>query len=104
MKKIIATTLLGAVALIASSVTTVSAQETKAEKPVHPEVQTVLKQHDTNKDGKLDESELAAWQGEKKAKTILKKYDANQDGKLDESELAEWLSDKKHKEKTVPSK
>lgn len=54
----------------------------------------VLKKFDANQDGKLDDSEMAAWNEakakEKAAKEAkrLEKFDANKDGKLDESELA----------------
>jgi hypothetical protein len=69
MKKLITPALLGALALLASTVTAASAQEPAAEKPVTP---TVLKKYDLNKDGKLDETERAAWIADKKAQAAKK--------------------------------
>ena len=69
MKKLITPAALGALALLAYSVTTASAQETKAEKPVQPKV---LKKYDLNKDGKLDETENTAWLADKKAASAKK--------------------------------
>jgi hypothetical protein len=74
MKKLITPALLGALALLASTVTAASAQEPAAEKPVTP---AVLKKYDLNKDGKLDETERAAWVADKKAQAAKKKHKAD---------------------------
>lgn len=58
---------------------------------------SVLKKFDKNKDGALDEKELAKWEAEKAAKRekyakeraeLLEKFDANKDGKISEEERA----------------
>ncbi len=57
----------------------------------------VLDKFDTNKDGKLDETERAAME---KDADIIKKYDKNGDGKLDATEkagLAKDIQEKKAK-------
>jgi len=57
----------------------------------------VLDKFDTNKDGKLDETERAAIE---KDADIIKKYDKNGDGKLDATEkagLAKDIQEKKAK-------
>ena len=69
MKKLITPALLGALALLASTVTAASAQEPAAEKPVTP---AGLKKYDLNRDGKLDETERAAWIADKKAQAAKK--------------------------------
>ena len=54
----------------------------------------ILQKYDTNKDGKLDDSEKAAMradfkaQHEQKKAEMLAKFDTNKDGKLDDSEKA----------------
>ena len=49
-----------------------------------------LAKYDTNKDGKIDATELAAMPAkeQKRYTKMMEKYDANKDGKIDESELA----------------
>lgn len=57
----------------------------------------VLDKFDTNKDGKLDETERAAME---KDADMIKKYDKNGDGKLDATEkaaLAKDIQEKKAK-------
>ena len=58
---------------------------------------SVLKKFDKNKDGALDEKELAKWEAEKTARRekyakeraeLLAKFDANKDGKISEEERA----------------
>ena len=81
MKKLITPALLGILALLACSVSTVSAQETKTEKPVSA---AVLKKYDLNKDGKLDEAERTAHLSDKKAAAAKKtKHKADADMKPD---------------------
>ena len=52
----------------------------------------ILEKYDTNKDGKLDDSERAVLRADMKAKReakhaqMLAKYDTNKDGKLDQQE------------------
>lgn len=54
----------------------------------------ILQKYDTNKDGKLDDSEKAAMKADFEAKheqrkaEMLAKFDTNKDGKLDDSEKA----------------
>jgi hypothetical protein len=57
----------------------------------------ILKKYDKNKDGALDETELARWEADKAARREkerkareerLQKYDLNKDGKLSEDEKA----------------
>ena len=54
----------------------------------------ILQKYDTNKDGKLDDSEKAALKADFQAKReqrkaeMLAKFDTNKDGKLDQSERA----------------
>ena len=67
----------------------------KADESKKPEkTPDVPKKYDLNQDGKLDESEKAAWEADKAKKKAeweakrLEKFDKNKDGKLDESELA----------------
>lgn len=47
-----------------------------------------MEKFDTNKDGKLDETERAALRAQKQARhqEMVAKYDANKDGKLDDAE------------------
>ncbi|MEY4489653.1 MAG: hypothetical protein RIQ79_2161 [Verrucomicrobiota bacterium] len=47
-----------------------AAEDTSKAKPIPPEV---LKKYDVNHDGKLDETELAAWKADKKAAAHEKK-------------------------------
>jgi hypothetical protein len=50
---------------VSFAVSTASAEEAaKQAKPIPPQV---LKKYDVNHDGKLDETELAAWKADKKA-------------------------------------
>ncbi len=67
----------------------------KADENKKPEkTPDVPKKYDLNQDGKLDESEKAAWEADKAKKKAeweakrLEKFDKNKDGKLDESEVA----------------
>ncbi|MBV8760988.1 MAG: EF-hand domain-containing protein [Deltaproteobacteria bacterium] len=54
----------------------------------------ILQKYDTNKDGKLDDTEKAAMKADFKAKhaqreaEMLAKFDTNKDGKLDDAEKA----------------
>jgi 5-hydroxyisourate hydrolase-like protein (transthyretin family) len=54
----------------------------------------ILQKYDTNKDGKLDDTEKAAMKADFQAKhaqqkaEMLAKYDTNKDGKLDDAEKA----------------
>ncbi len=60
----------------------------------------LLQKYDTNKDGKLDDSERAQMKADFQAKreaekaAMLQKYDTNKDGKLDDTERAAMRSDK----------
>lgn len=83
------------------------AEEAK-EKPKKGPAPEILEKYDTDKDGKLNKEEKAAWKKdqpkpEKKAKkepkpvdpAILEKYDANQDGALCKEEKAAMKKDMK---------
>lgn len=86
--------------LVLLSAGVMSAEEKASEKakPAKSEVPpSVLKKFDKNKDGVLDETELAKWEAEKAAKRekyakekaeMLEKFDANKDGKISEEERA----------------
>lgn len=69
----------------------------------------MLEKFDTNKDGKLDDTEKAAAQAAREARKaeMLKKYDANGDGKLDDTEKAaakaEWKKDHKKDDAAKPA-
>ncbi len=60
----------------------------------------VLQKYDTNKDGKLDDTERAQMKADFQAKraaekaAMLQKYDTNKDGKLDDTERAAMRSDR----------
>ena len=63
MKKSRITTLLALSSLV-FAISATAAEDTAKTKPIPPEV---LKKYDVNHDGKLDETELAAWKADKKA-------------------------------------
>ena len=52
----------------------------------------MLKKYDVNKDGKLDDAEMAAMKADNKA-AALAKYDTNKNGKLDENEKTAMKAD-----------
>jgi hypothetical protein len=86
--------------LVLISAGALSAEEKAPEKaaPAKSDVPpSVLKKFDRNKDGVLDEKELAKWEADKAAKRekyakeraeMLEKFDANKDGKISEEERA----------------
>ncbi len=82
---------LGTLALL-FTVTFAMAEEGAA-KERKPSKETLAK-YDANKDGMLDDAEMAAWKSDIATKSKatreenLAKYDANKDGKLDETEKA----------------
>lgn len=66
-----------------------------------PEVTArVLKKFDANGDGKLDETERAAWEAEKKAHAekqkaaMMEKYDLDKNGQIDATEQAAMKADR----------
>jgi hypothetical protein len=63
----------------------------------------MLEKYDTNKDGKLDDTEREAMKADRKKhhEEMLQKYDANKDGKLDDAERAKMKEDwkKEHGDK-----
>lgn len=85
-------------ALLASSSLTLMAATPKGKPsgppPLPPEL---LAKYDTNGDGKLDATELAAMQADMEAqrKALIAKYDANGDGVLDAAERAAMEADLK---------
>lgn len=87
---------LGTLALL-FTVTMASAEEGTA-KERKPSKETLAK-YDANKDGALDDTEMAAWKADIAAKSKatreenLAKYDTNKDGKLDETEKAARKTD-----------
>ncbi len=99
--------LLAALFVVWPSVAPLSAQTPPPEAtPLPPAARKKLEKQrkfDTNGDGKLDDSELAAMKAAKAAKRAerLKKYDADGDGKLNDTELAKLKADRaaKHEEK-----
>lgn len=87
---------LGTLALL-FTVTMATAEEGAA-KERKPSKETLAK-YDANKDGSLDDTEMAAWKADIAAKSKatreenLAKYDTNKDGKLDETEKAARKAD-----------
>jgi Ca2+-binding EF-hand superfamily protein len=87
---------LGSLALLFTA--TMATAEESAGKERKPSKETLAK-YDTNKDGALDDTEMAAWKADIAAKAKatkeenLAKYDANKDGKLDETEKAARKAD-----------
>ncbi|MST94162.1 MAG: hypothetical protein EXS33_02625 [Pedosphaera sp.] len=93
MKKIALFSLVSALLLVVGLNTNAAAKAARGGK-IKAEV---LDKFDTNKDGKLDETERAAME---KDADMIKKYDKNGDGKLDGTEkaaLAKDIQEKKAK-------
>jgi hypothetical protein len=68
-------------------------------KPEHKDKgpsKAALEKYDANKDGKLDDAEMAKMNAEKDAakKARLEKYDTNHDGKIDKTEAEAEKADK----------
>lgn len=94
MKKIALFSLVSALLLVVGLNTNAADKAGKAPRKIKAEV---LDKFDTNKDGKLDDTEKAAIE---KDADMIKKYDKNGDGKLDATEkaaLAKDIQEKKTK-------
>lgn len=76
--------------VVADSAYAGKGKKNKADKAPAASTNAVLAQYDTDKDGKLNESETEALKKDYEAnKTeILKQYDTNSDSKLDDNEIA----------------
>jgi len=60
-----------------------------------------VKKYDKNGDGKLDDSERAAYQKDRQAE-LIKKYDKNGDGKVDETERQAMIEERqKQREEAI---
>lgn len=96
MKKVALFSLVSALMLVVGFNAAAAAKAPKAPKAFKIKAE-VLDKFDTNKDGKLDETERAAME---KDADMIKKYDKNGDGKLDATEkaaLAKDIQEKKAK-------
>ncbi|MBA3849201.1 MAG: hypothetical protein C0502_04295 [Opitutus sp.] len=91
--------ILAGLGLLAFATVSVFAEEGEA-KPDKGPSKADLAKYDANKDGKLDEAELAAMKVDKdakreaKQKERLEKYDANKDSKVDKAEREAETADK----------
>jgi len=87
---------LGSLALLFTA--TMATAQAGAAKDRKPSKET-LEKYDANKDGSLDDTEMAAWKADIAAKAKatkeenLAKYDTNKDGKFDETEKAARKAD-----------
>jgi Ca2+-binding EF-hand superfamily protein len=75
-------------------------QTKKMEKAAHDAYQTLLKETDKNKDGKISKSEfLPIWKDQKIAEEKYKVWDVNKDGFITEAEYVKVIMDRSKKKK-----
>ena len=71
------------------------------EKKVHEAYQTLLKETDKNKDGKISKDEFyAIWKDKKTVEEKYKAWDVNKDGYITEEEYVKVVMDMGKKKKT----